>query len=104
MPRAGIFLADELLQQVAIVAGNFDDLAVLIELVLVADLLDISLGVRHPGVGEGREIAVVAEYRIRGFECVQLDEKTIGTEKELQRIVLFCRAGVLRLDQRVGER
>ena len=47
------FSSYELLQQVTVVAGNFDDLAVLIELVLAADLLDVSLGVRHPGVGEG---------------------------------------------------
>src|SRR5207237_10314495 len=47
------FSSYELLQQVAVIAGNFDDLAVLIELVFVANLFDISPGVRHPGVGEG---------------------------------------------------
>ena len=47
------FSSYELLQQVAVVASNFDDLAVLIELVLAADLFDVPFGVRHPGVGEG---------------------------------------------------
>ena len=47
------FSTYKLLQQVTVVAGNFDDLALLIKLVLVADLLDVSLRVLHPGIREG---------------------------------------------------
>ena len=79
----------EFFQKVTVVAGNFDDLAALIELVRAADLLNISLRVRHPGVGEGRKIAVIAEYRIRRFECIQLNEQAIGTEERAPKDSAF---------------
>ena len=47
MPRAGIS-GHEFLQKVAVVAGNLDNLAILIELVRAADFLNVSLRVRHP--------------------------------------------------------
>ncbi len=65
----------EVLQQVAVVAGDLGDQAVRVEVEPVDHRVGVALGVRHPGVGVGREVGVVREDVLAGHVSRQLHEQ-----------------------------
>src|SRR6266699_137615 len=56
------------------------------------------------GVGEGREINVIAKQLLRRDRFENLHQRAMRTERQLQRVSRFRRGELLGAQQRVGER
>ena len=94
----------EVLEQIAVIAGDFDDLAFGVE----AESLDHHVAVAprmfDPARRETGEIEIVAEDRVGGFKLVELREQAVLGNPDLERIMFFGGVGVLEFHIRVGHR
>ena len=61
MPSTGTLLLNEILQQVTVIARDFDHKALAAKAKALNHFVAVILGVLQPGIGIGREIRVVAE-------------------------------------------
>ena len=82
--------AHEILQQVAIVARHFDDLAAAVEREAPRHRGDVGFGVAQPARREAREIGVIGEDRLRALELLELDQEAGRADERMQRIELFA--------------
>ena len=71
---------NEMLQEIAVVTRDLDDLGIVPQAEPLADRLHVPPGVLHPGIRVGREIRVVAEDLVRRDEFVDLHEETIAAD------------------------
>ena len=86
MPRTPTPSSSEILQQIAVVAGQLDHEAVLAEPQPAAHDLAVRLGVGEHRVGEGREIGVVVEDFPRADVLFELDQEALLADADVQRI------------------
>jgi hypothetical protein len=77
------------LQQIAVVAGDFDDLVTLIEAETRDRHLDIGLGMSQPRIGVGREVGVIAVNVFRLFNFFYLHQKTVRADVGMERVKRF---------------
>jgi hypothetical protein len=96
---------DEVLQEVAVVAGDLDDEAPRREAEAVHDHVAVGVAVGEPGVGVRREVGVIGtEYRVGQRHVGELDEPAGVAEVDVERVARL-RSGELRLaEEGVGER
>ena len=77
---------DEVAEEVAVVAGHLDDPAVGPQ----AEPLDHGVGeltgVLDPGVGEGREVRVLAEDLVGRHVLGQLDQEAVAADPDVERV------------------
>ena len=76
----------EVLQQVAVVAGQLHDQAARAEPEPVGGDLGVALGVPDPGVGVGGEVGVLGEDRLGGDVALQLDQPAALADVGPQRV------------------
>ena len=74
------------LQEVAVVAGDLDHEGVLGQAEPDDGGLHVALGVRHPGVGVGGEVRVVAEDVLAREVRRQLDQQARGADPHVERV------------------
>ena len=77
---------DEVLQQVAVVAGQLDDQALGAQPEPLGGQVGVVAGVAHPGVGVGREVGVLGEDRLRGHVPLQLHQPALLADVGPQRV------------------
>ena len=77
---------DDVLEQVAVVAGHLDDEGVGAEPEPLRGAVDVGLGVGDPGVAVGGEVRVVAEDLLAGDVGRQLDEQALRADAHVQRV------------------
>jgi hypothetical protein len=106
----------EVLQQVAVVAGDLDHLVALAEVEALGHVFDVGLGVAQPGVRIRREIGVVAEDLFRARCLGKLHQEAAAAHVGAQRVeglrprqVLLSEVGVRQrghpeVDEHLGER
>src|SRR4029078_6605582 len=75
----------EILEKVSIVAGDLDDFAFARQCQLVDHLIDITLAVLEPGVGERGEVGVVGEDVFTGHVFLQLHQKAPFADPDVKR-------------------
>ena len=66
MPSTGTLLFHEILEQIAVIAGQFHHQAVVAQLEALDHQLGVGLGMGQPTVGIGGEIGVLGEDMFRG--------------------------------------
>ena len=76
---------DEMLQQVAVVAGDFDDQVIFRQFETLAHRLGVATRMFHPGIGVRRKIRVFAEKFRRRRELFQLHQKAGVANARMQR-------------------
>src|SRR5262245_15829908 len=94
----------EILQQVTVIAGDLDDLALPGNGEKRNHLSHIGLGVPQPRIRERREIGVVAEYVLRTFPFLELNEKALTAHEGLERIEWLHLLQIFRLEIGVRKR
>ena len=87
IPKHRHVLLDKILQQVAVVAGDFDDKALLVQTEAACHLVAVILAMLQPRIGVGREIGVVAEDILRALVFFQLHQKALLADVDVERIV-----------------
>ena len=94
-PEHGDAALDEVLEQVAVVARDLDDLAVGAEAEPLRHIADVGTGVLEPAPRERREVRVVAEDVLRRLEFGQLHEEAVARRRRRAagRTVRLDRAG-----------
>src|SRR5205085_9313077 len=92
------------LQQIAVVTRDFDHQALPVQATGLDQLVSELFRVLEHGVGERREVEIIAEERLRRNGLGDLQQRTGTAEGEVQRVgrlrLLELRLG----EQRVGER
>jgi hypothetical protein len=73
-------------KQVAVVAGDLDDPAVGPETEALDHGVGELTGVLHPGVGEGREVRVLAEDLVGRHVLGQLDQQAAAADPDVERV------------------
>jgi hypothetical protein len=96
--------ADEVLQEVAVVGGEFDDEVVGSESETLADVLDVLAGVLDPRRGVRREVGVFSEDLVGGDKLGKLDEPAPRANANVQRIEAFYGAERLGRHQALAKR
>ena len=76
----------EELEQVAVVAGDLDDLARAVEFETLGDQLDVASRVLDPGIGVGREVGVVTEDLPGRREHRQLHQQAFLTDADVEGV------------------
>ena len=66
--------ANEVLEEVSVVAGKLDDERMLVQSETLRHGLNVSLCVRYPTIGIGREVGIVTEDVLRRHELLQLNQ------------------------------
>ena len=94
----------EILQQVAVVAGDLHDHRIGAKVETLRHRLGIRFGVAKPALREGAEIDVVAEDALRAFEFLELDKVASAADISVQWIEWLHRPRSLRRNKGVGER
>ena len=89
-------------QQVAVVARDLDDEAVVVETERGDQALDMATGVVEEGVRHGRVVGVVVGEQ--GDVVEDLDESAIGAEHDFEREEALRRHIVEVVEQRIGDR
>ena len=77
----------EVLQQIAVVAGQLDHQAVGPKPQPLRDRLAVGLGVLHPARRVGREVGVLAEDVLRAHVLLELDQEALSAHQRMQREV-----------------
>jgi hypothetical protein len=77
------------LEQIAIVAGDFDDAGFGVKSKSGAHHLDIFFGVFEPAFGVAGEVGIVAKDLLGGFEFLELDEPAFAANPGVQGIKSF---------------
>ena len=86
-PQAGNPGGDEVLQQVAVIRGHLDHVAVMAQIQPVGDHLDIGRGVVQPALRGGREIGVIiGEQLVHRGEILGLHQPAFRAGTQPQRI------------------
>lgn len=76
---------NEVLQEIAVVAGEFDDVVSWTELEALGRHFDVASGVGEPGVGVGGEVAVVAGEDLIGCDVFfELDKEALFTDPDVE--------------------
>ena len=94
----------EVLQQVAVVAGQLDDEAVGPESEPLRDHLAVGLGVRDPGGRVGREIGVLPEDVLRADILLELDQEALAADQHMQREVRLHRVELVAREEALAQR
>ena len=94
----------EVLEEVAVVAGQLDHQAVRSEAEALGGHPHVRLGVPQPAVGVRGEVRVVAEDDLGLLELLELDEEAVLAHPGVQRIEHLSLSQLLGLQVRVGQR
>ena len=94
----------EVLQQVAVVGGELDHVAVGPELEALDHLLDVAAGVLEPGRRVRREVRVVGEDPLGRLELLELHEQAALADVGAQRVEGLHRVLALRRHEAVRQR
>ena len=103
-PEHGDLALVEVLQQVAVVGGDLDDVAALVEPEALDHLLGVAAAVLEPARGVGREVGVVGEDLLGGLELLELHEEALPADERAQRVERLHAVGALGRQVGVGER
>jgi hypothetical protein len=82
-------LSDEILEQVAIVAGDFHDETLAIEAETLGHFVAVLFAVLQPGIGIGRKIGVVGEDIFGLLVLFELNEEAFLARVHVKGIVDF---------------
>ena len=95
--QAGNAGGDKVFEQVAVVGGDFDDVAVIVESQLIDHLCRIARGMGQPtGRGAG-EVGVVGTEKFVGLGIVfGLHQPAMGADFDIERVIFFRVLQVLR--------
>ena len=94
----------EILQQVAVVAGEFHDVAPLVQAEARDHLLGIFLRVRQPAIRIRREIGILAEDDADAHVFLQLHEKAFSQTIHVQRIKNFALIHLIGAEKALAQR
>ncbi len=98
-PEAGDATGFHILQQIAVIGGDLDDMRLRAEPEARDHVRDIALGMRQPALREGGEIGVAfGEEGFAAGEILRLDEEAFAADTDDQRIPEF-RLGQIGLRQ-----
>jgi hypothetical protein len=84
--QGGNLARNEMLEQIAVVAGDFDHVTLAMELKTLNHPLCVNAGVFHPAIGIGREIGVIAEDMLRANISFQLHQEALLADEHTQWI------------------
>ena len=94
----------EVLQEIAVVAGNLHHLGRRGQPEPRHHAVGVLPAVLQPGVGERREVGVVAEDVLGALELVELHEQAAITDVDVQRVERFLLVQVFGANERVRQR
>ncbi len=95
---------DEVLQEVAVVAGDLDDEAAVADFETAAHSLGIPACMVDPGIRVGGEIGVFGEYIGRRHELLELHQPALVAQERVQRVKGLRRAELPCLNVRLTQR
>ncbi len=104
MPSTSTPRANEVLQEIAVVAGEFDDAVARANAALGEHRRNVPLRVFEPASRVRREVGVVAKDLLRRFEEFELHEQAGFAHVGVQRIERFAGTEFVRLGEAVGRR
>ena len=97
-------LRDEVLQEVTVIAADFDDLAPGVEPQACHHPLRVGLGVPQPAVGVRREIGIVAEDVLGSYVLLDLDQEALLAHPHVQGIERLHLVELVRREIALAER
>ena len=95
---------DEVLEQVAVVAGDFHHAAVRAQLEAIRGHHGVTARMFDPARRVGREVGVLAEDRVRRHELLQLHQVAVVADVGVQRVEGLHVAELVRRDVRLAQR
>ena len=95
---------DEMLQQIAVIAGDLDDLALRCQRKPLPRHFRIVAGMVDPTAGEGRKIGIVGKYGVRRHRVLDLHQPAGAADARVQGIGLLAVGILERGEVTVGER
>ena len=96
--------ADEMLEQITVIAAELDDEALGPETEPLLDHFAVAAGMLDPGGGDGREIGIFGEDMRRAHEFRQLDQPAMVTDPCVQRVIDFRLIELLLGEETLAER
>ena len=103
-PQRGYAALDDVLEQVAVVAGQLDHLAVLPQPEALDHGGHVVARVGDPGIRIGREVCVLGEDRLRRHQLLELYEQALLADPHVQRIEGLHRPQLLQGDVALAQR
>ena len=95
---------DQVLQEVPVVAGDFDNEMMSREAELVDHLVDVAPAVIQPAIGVGREVRVVAEDFLTAHILLQLHEETLVADVDDERVKRLHRVQLITTQVTLAQR
>ena len=93
-----------MLQQVAVIASDFVDQTLVVEVEALRDQVRVAPRVLDPAVGIGGEVCIIAEDLIGGDVFLQLDEEARLAHPCVQGVEPLHRVEFVGLDMRLAQR
>ena len=85
-PEDGDAFGDEVLEQVAVVAGELDDLVLWAEIESLDHSLGVDAAVLDPAIRVRGEVRVVAEDVLGADVRLELDQETLAADVDVERV------------------
>ena len=102
--EAGYAVLDEVAQEIAVIAGEFDHEAPVVQTEARNHLFGIVPRVRQPGVRVRGEIGVLGENLLRGYIVAQLNQETLRTHPDVEGVEMLDPVQLVRRQKGLAER